>query len=228
MNESTELPAETSISLSPWERGIEVGCWLGALLLWLGLAFSLGWYYTFTYYGHAGWPMPMVDVCAAIILYYFSVLNVDTEIQAIHWMLVFPIAGALWAWAIWFLAPRFKQERPPLSHWALALSTSASPILLAGPAMALLAAKTDADFSTQRMIDVALRHGFVTPPAWLSPLFLLLGLLGLGWQIVAYQRCFKAPLFLALLHTLAAALLTVTTACVVSAAAAIPLRHWLE
>ncbi len=210
------------------ERRWAAARWLGAIALWTGLGFSLGWYYTFTYYGHAGWPMPMVEVCAAIILYYFSVLNAATEIQAIHWMCVFPVAGALWAGEVWHLALYFGRKRPQLSRWLLDMSLSAVPVAIAGPAMTLVAGKTDAGFSGQRMIDVALRHGFVDPPGWLSPLYFALGLLGLGWQVYAYQRHFPGPVFRGLIHTLVAALLTILAACVIGATLSVPLRSILE
>lgn len=64
-----------------------------ALLCWLALAVSLGWYYTVTYFGAVGWPMPSVETLGVLFLYYFSVLNVATEIQAVHWLLVFPLRG---------------------------------------------------------------------------------------------------------------------------------------
>jgi len=199
-----------------------------ALLLWLGLGFSLGWYYTFTYYGHAGWPMPMVEVCASIILYYFSVLNVDTEIQAIHWMLVFPAAGALWATEVWHLARHFNRKRPSISQWFLQLSFSAVPIAIAGLAMAVFAGKTDSGFSAQRMMDVALRRGFVDPPDWLSLLYLVLAGLGLAWQVYVYRRNFPGSMFSGLMHTLVAALLTILAACIIGGIISIPMRLILE
>lgn len=202
--------------------------WFGAILLWLGLAFSLGWYYTFTYYGHAGWPMPLVDACAAIIIYYFSVLNVDTEIQAAHWMLVFPLAGAIWTTAIWLLAPRFGQTRPPLARWCFLMALSALPIVLASPPTAFLAGETSEGFRAQRMIDVALRHGVVAPAGWLTPLYFSLGVAGLLMQLFAYRRTFPGPVYRALLHLLIASVATVLASCVAGAALGLPLRIWLE
>ncbi len=196
--------------------------------MWLGMGYSLGWYYTFTYYGHAGWPMPLMDACAAIILYYFSVLNVATEIQAVHWMIVFPAAGALWTGAIWYSAPKFGLSRPRLARWVLQVSLGALPIVLAGPPMAAVAAHTESGLSAQRMIDVALRHGFVNPAGWLTPLYFSLGLCGAAWQFAAYRRTFSGSLYRSFTHLLTSAVLTVITACVVGAVVGLPLRLALE
>lgn len=196
--------------------------------IWLGVAFSLGWYYTFTYYGHAGWPMPMIEPCAALVLYYFSVLNVDTEIQAVHWMLVFPAAGFLWAWALRFTAPRFGAERPPYARLALLLALGAVPMALPGPWMMWVAGQTDAGFDVNRMIAVALRRGHVLPWPGLSPMYFALGLLGLAIEVAAYARLFGRPLARAIAHYAASAVLLTVSACVLAAVAAWPLRWALE
>jgi hypothetical protein len=44
-----------------------IAYWFAAVSLWLGLAFSLGWYYTFTYYGRSGWLMPLPEACGGLL-----------------------------------------------------------------------------------------------------------------------------------------------------------------
>lgn len=80
---------------------------LSVIVLWLLLGFSLGWYYTFTYYWRSGWPMPTVECCGTLIMYYFSVVTAATPVQAVHWMAVFPPAGVIWAALLTLTAPRF-------------------------------------------------------------------------------------------------------------------------
>ena len=112
---------------------------LKASALYLGLGFSLGMYYTIAYYGRAGWPMPLPEGISALILYYFSVLNEPTVVQAIHWMVLFPVAGALWALLLVITAPFFGVRRPLFSLTFVRFGLTALPLTLAGPCMAFVA-----------------------------------------------------------------------------------------
>ena len=204
--------------------------WFLACTLWLGLGFSLGWYYTFTYYGRSGWPMPTPEPCAALVLYYFSVLNLATEIQAVHWMLVFPLSGVLWAFALWFTAPRFRAAppapRPAFSRLHLHLAVAALPMIVPGPVMACMAARTATGFSFGHMIDVALRHSTYAPPVWLTPLYFTLGLCALAWQVRVYYRTFRPAPGNPWLHFFASAILLVLLACLLGAAVGFALAPW--
>lgn len=202
--------------------------WMIAFLLWFGLAFSLGWYYTFTYYGRSGWPMPVPEAIAALLLYYFSVLNISTEGQAIHWLAVFPAAGALWTCALWAMAPRFGLERLAPSRITRRIALASLPLFLAGPPMALLAGNTDTGFSVERMMDVALRHGFVSPPDWLTPVYFGLGALSLALQLFIYWKLFAPRPKIAVYHLGASAILLIVLSCALGSIAAIPLRALLE
>ena len=204
------------------------GCWLGALGLWLAMGFSLGWYYTFTYYGRAGWPMPLPEPCAALLIYYFSVMNVDTEIQAVHWMLCFPMAGVLWAAAAWYMAGRLGAERPPFHRILFVFACASLPLSLPGPWMAWIAGHTDEGFVWARMVAVALRRGGVSPWWWLSPMYAGLGLIGLLLQIVAYRKLFAMPVRKVWVSFPASVILLSLIAIVVGAAGGIPLRMLLE
>ena len=125
-------------------------------MLYSALGFSLGWYYTFTYYGRTGIPMPQPESCAAIVLYYFSVLNVDTEIQAVHWMVVFPLAGLIWSVALTRLAPYFGTQAPTNARVFAVTAMACIPLVAPGPFLAVLAGWQDDGFTFDRMIAVAL------------------------------------------------------------------------
>lgn len=199
-----------------------------AIVIWLGLGFSLGWYYTFTYYGKTGLPMPMVEPCLALILYYFSVLNIDTEGQAIHWMIVFPIAGLLWVVALRTLAQRMGATPPPPAACAAAVAVASVPLVLPGPWMALIAAQVPDGLSWDTMLRVALRRANITPWPWLSPMYTSLGLVGLGLQIAVYRRLFPFRGTRAFLHAGMSAVIAVLLAVIIAAVSALPLRALLE
>jgi len=202
--------------------------WAFGLTIYLALGFSLGWYYTFTYYGRTGIPMPHPESCAAIVLYYFSVLNVDTEIQAIHWMVVFPITGLVWAIALTRLAPRFGMSTVSLSYVYFVTAIACIPLAAPGPALAILAGWQDDGFTIDRMINVALRRGNRQPDAWLTPLYLTLGLAALALQWRALRACFGQSIGPAIRHYLVSAIALFLASAILGAALSIPLRLSLE
>lgn len=202
--------------------------WCLAILLWLGLGFSVGWYYTVTYYGRTGLPIPTPEVCAALVVYYFSVLNVDTEIQALHWMLAFPVSGALWTLSLVVSARRFGASGGSSGRCALYLAMANAPLVLPGPWMAWVAGATDAGYDWSRMMDVALRRGWVSPWDGLNALYLTLGVGVLMLQGWAYCRAFELRGRQALTHALASGVVLVVSAAVLGALGAWPLRALFE
>lgn len=205
-----------------------VSAWAVAILVWLALGFSLGWYYTFTYYGRAGWPMPLPECWAALLLYYFSVLNIETEGQAVHWMLAFPTAGLLWAACLQLTAPWLGLWRPSGYKLAGALVFAALPLAIPGPAMAWLAGQTDAGFDWGRMTAVALRRGNVRPEPWLTPLYVGLGFLCLAMQWGLCRRLYGGTGRPGWSHYPLTAVVLALAACVIGAAVGFPLRLVLE
>lgn len=199
-----------------------------ALALYLAMGLSLGWYYTFTYYGRAGWPMPQPEPCGAILLYYFSVLNVDTEYQAVHWMIVFPAAGFLWAWVLVIVGRRMGQGDVKVMDTFVALSWACLPIALLAPWMTWVGGNVDGEFTFTRMMAVALRRGGVSPWATLSPMYFGLGLIGLALQFVAYSRQFPLRGVRALSHWGASGALYVLSCVILAATLAIPMRLMFE
>jgi hypothetical protein len=199
-----------------------------SLFLWLGLAFSLGWYYTFTYYGRTGIPIPLPEVILGILLYYFSVINSLLWIEAIHWMLMFPLAGFIWAGSLWTLAPRFGGKRPDFRQVLWHISCAAIPLIIPSPWMMWMAGQTEGGFTLRRAIGVALRQGNIDPPAWLTPLYLLLGLAALVIQGRVIVRLFDIHGWRACRFVLVSFTASVMVSCVIGAALSVPLRMIFE
>lgn len=203
--------------------------WVKATLLWFALGLSTGLYYTATYFGGRGWPLPHPESLAAPILYYFSVLNVDTKIQAIHWMVAFPLAGVLWVGVLSLTSPFFEGRNALFSYTLLRFGLAALPVALAGPVLAYLAgASAGGGFSWNRMVDVALRRASMTPPAWLNPLFLILATAALVLQIRYYLMAYETRGKQAWAHYVTSAILTMILACGLGTLAAVPLRAWIQ
>lgn len=207
---------------------LKVADGVNAVVLWLALAFSLGWYYTITYYGREGWPMPSIETCGGLILYYFSVLNIPTEGQAIHWMLVFPMAGILWVALLTLTAPFFGAQNRAFTWSMFHFALATLPLSLPGPYLAYIAGQTENGWSVHAMIQVALRRGGVMPWASLSPMYLLLALIALAWHLYVYRQIFELTGRIAWTHFLVTAVLFILTIAGLGAAAALPLRYYLE
>ncbi len=202
--------------------------WVNAIALWLALAFSLGWYYTFTYYGRSGWPMPSMEGCGGIIFYYFSVLNVRAEIQALHWMLAFPLAGILWVMLLSFTAPYFKQRNENLAWSLVQFGLAALPLSLPGPYMAYLAGKANGVWTFHTMLDVAFRRVGGPPFDWLTPLYLGLSAAALLCHVYVYSQVFHLRGKDAWKHFLLTAALFFCAIAGLACILAGPLRYFLE
>jgi hypothetical protein len=199
-----------------------------AFVLWLGVGLSLGWYYAFTYYGRSGWPMPAPEPCAALILYYYSVLNVSTVIQAVHWLVVFPVAGLLWVSTLTITAPYFGGKRTEYAWTVLRFSVTSVPLILPAPVMAYLAGRTVYGFSWQHMLDVALRRAGATPGSWVTPLYVGLAIAALIWQIFVHAKIFDLYGKKAMQHYVVSAIFLVIFSCGAATLASWPLRWALE
>lgn len=211
-----------------WPRRETWTDWLKATLLWLALGFSLGWYYTITYYGGEGWPLPYPEALAGILVYYFSVLNADTTVQAVHWMAVFPVVGPLWVGVLQLTAPYFGGRRCQYSYTLVRFGLSALPIALLGPWLAYVAGTTAGGFAWEQMVGVALRRQFIAPWPWLSPVYLGAGLVSLALQIRMYRLAFATEGRKAFNHFVVSAIIMTLLAAGLGALAAEPLRRWLE
>jgi len=199
-----------------------------ACLIWACVGFSLGWYYTFTYYGRSGWPMPVPEALSGIILYYFSVLNVRTEIQAVHWLLMFPLAGLLWVSLLTVTAPFFGGRKTEYGWSLVRMSVTLTPLILPVPVMMYFAGRTFSGFSVQHIGQVALRHANVTPGSWVTPVYVGLGAAALVWQIFLYAKIYEMRGKRAWIHFMTGLILLVIMSAGLASLAAIPLRYWLE
>ena len=82
--------------------------------------------------------------------------------------------------------------------------------------------------SLERMIQVALRRGSVSPAYWLTPLYFGLGLAGLGIEVFLYGKLFALRGRGAVLHVLSSAIALTVLASVCGAVMGIPLRYFFE
>ena len=202
---------------------------LAAVVLWLALGFSLGWYYTFTYYGRTGIPIPVPEGIFSIILYYFSVVNTALWLEAVHWMVVFPVAGFVWVAIITLTAPYCGGTRPPFFQTLFRISCASIPVILPAPFMMYMAGCAGREhFVFERAVDVALRKGNIVPPDWLTPLYLGLGAVSLVIQLWTCRHRFGLVGLPSLRHYLLALAGAICVVCILGAVVSLPLRWCLE
>lgn len=199
-----------------------------ACLLWLGLGFSLGWYYTITYFGRTGAPMPIPEGCGALLLYYFSVMNASSEVQAAHWLAVFPAAGMLWTTALWTLAPAFGGQRPEYARFVAWMSGTCVPLIVPGFLIAFWVGNTDFGWSWEHMTDAAFRRAKLPSWWWLTPIYITLGLVALGGQMATYRRVMSPRGWKGAAHFAASAAVLFAACTVLGAVLGVPLRLGAE
>ncbi len=101
-----------------------------ALALWVGLAFSMGWYHHVTSFGRNGWPLPTPEAAATFLVYRESADVLGSTDQSVYWLLVVPLVGVLWV-ALQFLTAPFFGQRGQLFPEALRRYALASLPLIA-------------------------------------------------------------------------------------------------
>lgn len=173
-------------------------------LLYLLFGLSLGCYYTATYFGGTGLPVPPCEAISGILFYYFSVVNASTEIQAVHWMITFVLAGYIWIAALWctfrvsartgHAAPTYDEAPGAPNRFAalgLSVASATIPLSLPLPFMIRWMGTAGDGFSWSRFIAVCLRHAWVNPPMWLNYVYLGLGSVALVVQVVLVRRLWR-------------------------------------
>lgn len=161
---------------------------LAIAFLYLALGSSLGCYYTATYFGRSGWPLPSCEAVSGVLLYYFSVINASTEMQAFHWMAVFVAAGYLWIASLWYASNRMNGARDRFTTLGLPVALATIPISLPIPFMVWWMGSTNDGFSWSRFIAVCLRHAWVHPPIWLNCVYFGLAAIVLATQIAIIRK----------------------------------------
>jgi len=181
---------------------------LAVMLLYLSFGLSLGCYYTATYFGRGGWPLPSCEAVSGALLYYFSVMNTTTETQAVHWVTVFVVAGYLWIASLWVVSNRLAGTVPARPNHvrrlgrghdrftALGLSVAVAtiPVSLPIPFMVRWMGGTRDGFHWSRFIAVCLRHGWVNAPIWLNYVYCALAGTAFIAQIVLLRRRWRINL----------------------------------
>jgi len=195
-----------------------------AIVLWLALGFSLGWYYLLTYDGRFAWPMPTPEACASLLLFYLSKLELKPAYQIVHWLALFPIAGVLWVTILALTAPFFGGRRAEYGWTVWRFSLSSLPLVLAGPVLAFLAGRVPGGWSWRQMTSIALGRGAVTPGPLLPYVFFGLAVLCLIWQVARYVPIFELRGKKGWLHFLVSLALLAIMASGLATLAALPFR----
>jgi hypothetical protein len=156
--------------------------------LYLALGLSLGCYYSATYFGRSGWPLPSCEAISGVLLYYFSVINATTEMQAFHWMAVFVAAGYLWLASLWHTSKRLTGTRDRFTTLGVPVALTTIPMSLPIPFMIWWMGGTNDGFSWSHFVSVCLRHAWVNPPIWLNYVYFGLAVIALAAQIAIIRR----------------------------------------
>lgn len=161
---------------------------LKALALWALVAFSVGWFYRFTYHGGFSIPLPFPEAVATVLLHYFSLGTSNPQYELIHWFVGFPVAALLWITLLAATSPAFGGRPLDLSLTTLRFAMAAIPLALPGPFLALMAAGTGDRFGFRQMMDVAMLR--TAPPSypWVTALYIVVAAISLVIQLRVYSK----------------------------------------
>jgi hypothetical protein len=123
-----------------------------------------------------------------VLLYYFSVINTSTEMQAFHWMAVFVAAGYLWIASLWYVSNRLTGSHDRFIRLGLPVALATTPVSLPIPFMVWWMGGTSDGFSWSHFVSVCLRRAWVHPPVWLNYIYFGLATAVLITQIAIIRR----------------------------------------
>ncbi|MBI2425153.1 MAG: hypothetical protein HYV27_20170 [Candidatus Hydrogenedentes bacterium] len=199
-----------------------------AIVLWLVLAFSVGWYYAVTYFAGGAWPLPLPEALAGFTAYYFSQASTHAPLQVLHWLILFPLAGVAWVYLLSVTAPYFGGRCESFT-WALwRFSLASLPLSLPGPYLAWAAGARHGHWGFQSMMQVAFRQDGHPPLAWITPLYVVLALIALALQVHAHRRVFHLRGQAVWHHLLLSGAIYLFAVAGFANFAAYPIRYFLE
>ncbi|MCC6728355.1 MAG: hypothetical protein IT208_03350 [Chthonomonadales bacterium] len=154
----------------------------------LAAGVSVGLYYTASYYGRAGGPVPTPVALAAPLAYYVALpASADTRQQALLWEAAFVACGVLWA-ATLCACGRAVGRRPPLSGMVCVVGAVGWPLLAPLPWMAAAAGATPSGWRWSQLLDVCLRRAWMDPAPWMHAAYFAAGLAALGFEALVLRR----------------------------------------
>lgn len=170
-----------------WPRKSKWTELLKAVGLWFCLSLSLAGYYAAS---GSRWPLPVPEAVGAFLLHRFS-LPVPEAIQSLHWFLTFPIAGIIWVSTLVITAPYFGSRRVEYIWTLERFSLATVPMLLPLPVIIYIVGPVLTASTWRVMLAAGLQRLGHQPHPWLTPVFLVLAIAGLIWQIILYTRIFE-------------------------------------
>jgi hypothetical protein len=191
-----------SVCSMMWPTKTTVSNWVLAAVLWVGVAFSLGWYHYLTPLGRKGWPLPTPESAAALVGELFTPRSFGLAHDQWSWLVLVPCAGLLWVCLLYLTAAFFGENRVGFSQTLKRFALSNVPLVVAGPLLMAASWKWDWGYwwEASRLLGIEARvfgalpwTDQTAPWSWLGPVFLAVGGAVLGIQCAVYWQSFQIP-----------------------------------
>lgn len=151
----------------------------------VGVALSLGMYYTCTYFGRAVVPLPGAVALGGALQYYLAVGQIqDTRVQAWLWVGSYVVAGLLWRTAVSTIG-RLRRAETGYLDVAKATWVWGLVLCLPGPFVAWHLGAGEGGFGWEDLVAACLRRQFSSVPGWLLPVYFPAALLAMVGELRA-------------------------------------------
>lgn len=185
--------------------------WATAIILWLALAFSLGWYHHATPPGGKGYPTPTPESAAAVVAYLFVGRSFERTMAHLAWMAAVPIAGLLWLAVQYLTAGYFGATWDKFREALVRYAWASLPLIVPGPVLTFMAWKHRIGYWWWEA--PSWKSATATPwPSWLGWTYLGLGALVLTIQYLVHRKTFRLAGKKAMAHFLVSLALLIVIA----------------
>ncbi|MBN2311330.1 MAG: hypothetical protein JXR94_20300 [Candidatus Hydrogenedentes bacterium] len=162
--------------------------WATAILLWVGLGFSLAWYHYLAEYGRAGWPVPTPEAAAGLLIYRGYASPLQRLVRDVYWLVAVAGGAGLWVGLLHVTAPYFGGGGGKLCDVARDFAYTSVPLVVLGPLVTAAAWYWEWGYWWSRTDWFAAWARLARPWPWLGPAYLAAAGAALAFQFVVYWK----------------------------------------
>jgi hypothetical protein len=165
-------------------------CLIHAILLWVGLAYSVGWYLGITKMGTKGWFLPSPETAAAYVGYRVSMPQLNSPYDEFWWFILVPCVGWAWVALQCITSPYFGGLAPGIMLTTRIFALATLPITALGPIVGYSVWTSERKMFWDELYLAMTRQGWVEPNPWLGPMYMGMAVVSLVLQGVVHYKVF--------------------------------------
>ena len=164
-----------------------------AIMCWIAVAYSVGWYNTLTRMGARQWPLPSPETAGAHLASFIAWDGFQPHYERVWWFALFPFCGYCWVAMQVYTSPYFDGRHVSISEAVRPFALASLPIAAMGPVVAYYIYQRRGEFLFETFYLRAVEFGLVEPEPWLGPGFLILASASIVLQFFVHNHVFAIP-----------------------------------